>query len=149
MLKSLHHFPHTRQSSMQWEVSGFHAGPASHSCLGVTQHELQAGSSVYTEGQRGIVHYVASLISDPDENTSVTSTMTTENRFWKGSSHKASPLPTAVLLQWLRFACTNISSSSKKMQNHCLEFFFKKGKYHFTVRLSKQLCDTQKWKAAI
>lgn len=41
--------PHRRQSSMQWEISGFHPGIASHSYLSVTQHELQANSSVYTE----------------------------------------------------------------------------------------------------
>lgn len=66
---------------MQWEISGSHPGTASHSCLSVTQHELQAKSSVYTEGKQVTVHYVASLISDPDENRSLTSRMTAENRF--------------------------------------------------------------------
>lgn len=53
---------------MQWEISGFHPGIASHSYLSVTQHELQANSSVYTEGKWLIVHYVASVISDPNKN---------------------------------------------------------------------------------
>lgn len=98
----------TGQSSVQWEISAFHPGTACPTAACVTQHKLQANSSVYSEAKRVIVHYVASVISDPNESMSLTSRMTTDS--------ERAPIPKPCLFpQQLSFSDSACSARECKI----------------------------------